>query len=537
MYHTFIRMSNPARGGEDGGTVIQVRSIMKTFKQDPNTHSEAGSNTPNKTYYITTSIPYANAGPHIGHILDPLIADVLARYHRIRGYDVRFLVGTDEHGAKIVRTAEALGQTPQTLVDENAEKYRKFHRLLHLSADDFIRTSDQKRHWPGAQKMWKTLVASGDIYQKKYRGLYCVGHEAFITEKDLVNGACRDHQKAPEAVEEENWFFKLSKYSATIGEKIRGGKFMVIPNGKKNEILALIERGLEDVSFSRPSKDLSWGVPVPDDPSQTMYVWCDALVNYISAIGYGHEDVASGELFKKWWPAHTQVIGKDNLRFHAAIWPGMLLSAGLPLPKTLLVHGFVNVDGAKISKTVGNVIMPETIIETYGVDPVRYYFLREFPSQEDGDFSYAKFEERYNGDLANGIGNLVSRVSTLGERIGRAAFNFKNDVSPDTVTACTETFGNYERHMQAFRLNEALADVWQLIGTADRFINEKKPWTEKDPAVFEKTIQEAAYFVSAIANFLSPFLPETAEKIRANIEFTNGRLAIKKSGSLFPRLG
>jgi len=181
--------------------------------------------------------------------------------------------------------------------------------------------------------------------------------------------------------------------------------------------------------------------------------------------------------------------------------------------------------------------MPETIIETYGVDPVRYYFLREFPSQEDGDFSYAKFEERYNGDLANGIGNLVSRVSTLGERIGRAAFNFKNDVSPDTVTACTETFGNYERHMQAFRLNEALADVWQLIGTADRFINEKKPWTEKDPAVFEKTIQEAAYFVSAIANFLSPFLPETAEKIRANIEFTNGRLAIKKSGSLFPRLG
>src|SRR3990167_3230836 len=493
----------------------------------------------NKKFYLTTPIFYPNAKLHLGHAYTTTVSDILVRYHRLIGDKTYFLTGSDENAQTMINAAHKAGQEPLVFLNDTVAKFAALFKELDISYDQFIRTTDQKVHWPGAQALWKKFVESGDIYKKEYEGFYCVGHEAFVTEKDLVSGKCPDHGTTPEFLKEENYFFRLSKYSDSIKNKIESDELKIVPESRKKEILSFLGEGLQDISFSRPRRG-DWpeglGVPVPGDDLQVMYVWCDALANYITALGYGRDDA----LYQEFWQdneTRMHVLGKDILRFHSAIWPGMLLSAGLPLPKTLLVHGFINVDGAKISKTVGNVIMPETIIETYGVDPVRYYFLREFPSQEDGDFSYAKFEERYNGDLANGIGNLVSRVSTLGERIGEAALNFKNDVSPDTVAACTETFGNYERHMQAFRLNEALADVWQLIGTADRFINEKKPLTEKDPAVFEKTIQEAAYFVSAIANFLSPFLPETAEKIRANIEFTNGRLAIKKSGSLFPRLG
>lgn len=493
------------------------------------------TNTLMSKFYITTSIPYANAGPHVGHILDPLVADVLARYHRVKGDETRFLVGTDEHGAKIVRTAEKQGKTPQELVDENSEKFRALQKLLQNSPDDFIRTSDQKRHWPGAQKMWQTLVASGDIYKKAYRGLYCVGHEAFVTEKDLVDGKCQDHQAAPEVIEEENWFFRLSKYSDAIGQKIRSNEFRVVPESRKNEILSLIDSGLEDVSFSRPAKDLSWGVPVPGDPTQTMYVWCDALVNYISAIGYGHEDPESRVLFEKWWPADLQVVGKDNLRFHAAIWPGMLLSAGISLPKALFVHGFVNVEGAKISKTVGNVILPDEIVEKYGVDPVRYFFLREFSPYEDGNFSYQKLEDRYNGDLANGLGNLVARVATLGEKISPVHIEFKKDIEKEIDTACDNVFKEYEIHVAEFRLNEALADIWKLIGTADKYINDKKPWSLEGEEL-RHVVANASYLIGTVANLLEPFLPETSKKIREQINFTDSVIEIKKGGSLFPRL-
>lgn len=486
-------------------------------------------------FYITTSIPYANAGPHIGHILDPLIADVVARYQRIKGKEARFLAGTDEHGAKIARAADERGRTPQELVDENSAKFRALRETLNLSWDDFIRTSDRQRHWPGAEKMWHALVASGDIYRKKYRGLYCVGHEAFITEKDLANGKCQDHQKEPEVIEEENWFFRLSKYGEKIGLSIKDDELKIMPESRKNEILSLIESGLEDVSFSRPSKDLSWGVPVPDDPTQTMYVWCDALVNYISAIGYGHEDKELQELSKKWWPAHLQVIGKDNLRFHAAIWPGMLLSAGLDLPKAIFVHGFVNVDGKKISKTVGNVIAPEAVTGKYGIDPVRYYFLREFPAREDGDFSYKKFEERYNGDLANGLGNLVARVATLGEKLSPLHFDFQKDIAADIKKETNRVYKNYEKYFEEIRLNEALASVWELVSFADKYINEKKPWS-MEGVELKKIIAGAAYLIGVITNLLQPFLPETAEKILEQISFEDSVIKIKKGETLFPRL-
>lgn len=477
-----------------------------------------------KKFYVTTSIPYANAGPHIGHILDPLAADVLARYERIRSKEVKFLVGTDEHGAKIVRTAEAQNKTPQELVNENSEKFRALKNIMNLSWDDFIRTTDKKRHWPGAQKMWQELIRSGDIYWKKYRGLYCVGHEAFVTDKDLINGKCRDHQREPEVIEEENWFFRLSKYSKKIKEAIISGQFKIIPESKQNEILSLITSGLEDVSFSRPAKDLAWGIPVPDDLTQTMYVWCDALVNYISAIGYGGKSEADKKLFQKWWPADLQIIGKDNLRFHAAIWPGMLFSAGLELPKHLFVHSFINVGGDKISKTVGNVIAPEELTKKYGIDPVRYHFLREFPYADDGDFTFEKFEKRYNADLANGLGNFFSRILALSK---------KSKIEPRIDyfnSKIKETEQSIEKSISDFKFNEALEAIWKLIALGDKFVNDKKPWVlNPESEEFKETIGSLLFLISEIGRLISPFLPETSEKISKAVR--SG-----KSTTLFPRL-
>lgn len=486
-------------------------------------------------FYITTSIPYATAPPHLGHILDPLIADVLARYHRRRGEEVRFLVGTDEHGAKVVRAAESLGKGPKELVDAISGEYRKMHNSLNISWDDFIRTSDQKRHWPGAQKIWQALKDSGDIYWKKYRGLYCVGHEAFITEKDLVDGKCEDHQKEPEVIEEENWFFRLSKYSKEIEAAITSESFRVLPLSRRNEILAFIRSGLEDISISRPKKDIPWGVPVPDDDTQTMYVWFEALCSYISSIGYGREDAEALVSFQKWWPADVQVVGKDNLRFHAAIWPGMLLSAGLALPKTLFVHGFVTVDGKKISKTVGNVIPPQEVINRYGIDAVRYYFLREFPSHEDGDFSYKKFETRYNGELANGLGNLVARVAAIGEKLSPLKCSVGENIEVPLKNETERILSAYQKTFEEIRLKEALDLIWELISFTDKYLNTKRPW-ELEGEALRQVIVNAGYLIVVITDLLDPFLPETSDKIREQINFEDGMIEIKKSAGLFPRL-
>ncbi len=481
-------------------------------------------------FYITTSIPYASAGPHVGHILDPLIADVLARYHRdVKNEEVKFLVGTDEHGIKIVRTAEAQNKTPKQLVDENSAKYRALKETLNLSYTDFIRTTDREKHWPGVIKMWNLLLEAGKIEKRKYRGLYCVGHESFVTEKDLVNGICPDHQKAPEVIEEENWFFKLSDHSKQIAEALESGKMQVVPESRKNEILSLIKEGLEDVSFSRPKKDLSWGVPVPNDSEQTMYVWCDALVNYISAIGYGRDD----NEVSKWWPADIQVIGKDNLRFHAAIWPGMLLAAGLKLPKIIFVHGFVNVDGKKISKTVGNVILPEEIVKKYGTDATRYYFLREFPATNDGDFSFEKFEERYNGELANGLGNLVARVLTLASKTNLEikASDLKEYRNGNTISA---TRIEISKLMNEFKFNEVLARIWLLITLADGMVTQEKVWENTDS---KKEIMEHLIFsVKNIAQMIFPFMPATSEKILKSIDDSGDVVKITKPENLFPRI-
>ncbi|MEK9183625.1 MAG: methionine--tRNA ligase [Patescibacteria group bacterium] len=459
-------------------------------------------------FYITTSIAYVNAAPHLGFALELIQADIIARFQRNKGNEVFFLTGTDEHGAKIVKAAEAAGKNPKDFVDENAAKFEALKNILNISWDDFIRTSDQNRHWLGVVSLWNKLVEAGDIYKKNYRGLYCVGHEAFVTEKDLVNGKCRDHNKEPEIIEEENYFFKLSKYALQVRELIANGELLITPEGRAREIINFIDQGVEDISFSRPRKDLSWGVPVPGDDTQTIYVWADALSNYLYP--------------KNQWPADLHCIGKDILRFHALFWPAMLLSAKLNLPKSLFVHGHITVDGQKMSKTLGNVVDPVELVKKYGADAVRYYLLREIPSTDDGDFSYKKFEERYNADLANGLGNFTARVLTLAAKLKDNESRSANDEIKGKIKLITETINE---KMQGYKFNEALAAIWELIAFGDAYVNEKKPWESKDAVVIGNLI----FLLENIADLLKPFLPETAEKISESVKK-------KIKINLFPRV-
>ncbi|MEK9134755.1 MAG: class I tRNA ligase family protein [Patescibacteria group bacterium] len=460
-------------------------------------------------FYITTSIAYTNASPHIGFALEAIQADVLARYHRNLSEDVFFLTGTDEHGAKIAKAAEKSGKNPQEFTDEISAKFHGLTKGLNLSNDDFIRTTDQARHWPTVKDIWLKLKKNNDIYKKNYKGLYCLGCEAFITQKDLIDGKCKIHLKEPEAIGEENYFFRLSKYSNKIEELIKKDEVKIIPQEKKNEMLNFVRQGLEDISFSRPSKDLKWGIPVPDDDSQTIYVWADALVNYL--------------LPKKYWPADIHCLGKDILRFHATIWLGMLLSSKLPLPKSIFVHGFITSNGQKMSKSLGNVVDPFELIRKYGADAVRYFLLREIPATEDGDFTIEKFEQRYNADLASGLGNLVARVITLAEKFKIQIS--KSKINPKFEIQINKTREKYKKALEEFKFNEALIAIWELISFCDKIINEEKPWEGGK----EKIIDDLQITIIEIANLIKPFMPETSGKI---IEQIKNRV----SQSLFPRI-
>ncbi|MFC1630255.1 class I tRNA ligase family protein [Patescibacteria group bacterium] len=476
-------------------------------------------------FYITTSIVYTNAPPHIGFALESIQADVLARYHRLLKEDVFFLTGTDEHGAKVAKAAKEEGKDPKVFVDKISEKVRDFKEILNLSNDDFIRTTDQERHWPAVQKVWLELKKNGDIYKKKYQGLYCAGCEAFITKKDLKDGKCIIHEKEPQPVEEENYFFRLSKYSKKIEELIKKNEIQIIPKGRKNEMLSFIKQGLEDISFSRPRKDLQWGIQVPDDEDQTIYVWGDALVNYISTLGY----VNNSELFKKFWPADVHCIGKDIQKFHSLFWPGMLLSLKLPLPKAIFVHGFITVSGQKMSKSLGNVIDPFELVKKYGTDPVRYFLLREIPSAEDGDFTFEKFEQRYNADLAKGLGNLLARVVTVAESIDGFQVpdqKFKKEAE--------KTWKGYEKALIDFKFNEALASIWEFITFCDKYIEKEKPWEKRENQ--KLVVSNLLFALSNIAKMLSPFLPKTSEKISEQLGQEGNSFVITKGESLFPRI-
>ncbi|MCD5396551.1 MAG: methionine--tRNA ligase [Candidatus Pacebacteria bacterium] len=477
----------------------------------------------NDKFYITTSIAYTNAPPHIGFALELIQADVLARYNRYQNNDVYFLTGTDEHGTKVEKAAKEAGLSPGKFVGQISSKFKELTKILNISNTDFIRTTDTKRHIPAVQKVWQTLRAKGDIYKKKYKGLYCSGCEAFLTKKDLVDGKCPHHKIKPQIVEEENYFFRLSKYQKQIKKIIKTDQIKIVPEERKNEILSFIEEGLEDISFSRSKEKLKWGIEVPDDSTQIIYVWCDALTNYISALGFA----AISEKFKKFWPADIHLIGKDILRFHAVYWPAMLLSLNLPLPKTILVHGFITVEGQKMSKSLGNIVDPFKLVEKYGTDATRYFLLREIPTTKDGDFSYSKFEKRYSDDLARGLGNLVARA--MGLKVKSQKSKVKTTTQNSKVNQIIKKIKEkYKGTIEGYKLNEALAVVWELISFCDKYIEEKRLWEEterkrKDIENILKTIQE-------IASLLKPFLPQTSEKILNQLKDQT------KKEILFPKL-
>ncbi len=490
-------------------------------------------NEKNKKFYLTTAIPYVNAKPHIGHALEFVQADVIARVHRLRGEEVCLLSGGDENALKNVQAAEQEGAPVQEFIDRNAESFAELARRLGVQFDVFQKGSDRTHHFPSSQELWRRCAAAGDIYKKSYEGLYCIGCETFYAVDELNgNGECFEHPgKKLELVSEENYFFRLSRYQDALIRLVETDALAIVPRHRKNEVTSFLKQPLQDISISRTNaRAKNWGVPVPGDDTQRIYVWFDALNIYQSGVGFGWDE----ERYQKWWPADVHLIGKGILRFHAVYWPAFLLSANLPVPRSLYVHGYITIDGQKMSKTIGNTIDPFGLIEKYGADPVRYYLLREIPSGEDGDFSIKKFEERYNGDLANGLGNLVARTATLGEKVSPLAAKADVEMAKEMnrVRLAVENF------IAEFRLNEALGAAWELIGYADRYINENKPWTLKDdPDALKRIIANAAMIIDTIRECVAPFLPETAEKIKEQIIMENGIIKIHRGNVLFPRLG
>lgn len=457
-------------------------------------------------FYITTPIFYPNAKLHMGHAYTVTLCDIISRAQKLQGKEVYLLTGADENTGKILKVVEEQGQSVEEYLNQVTENFKDLYSKLGISYDQFIKTSDKEVHWPGAQALWNKLVEAGDIYKASYTGLYCVGCETFYTEKDLVDGKCPVHLTVPEKIEEENYFFKLSKYTEVIKEKIQADELRVLPQTRKNEILALLERGLEDVSFSRPIKNVPHGIPVPGDESQVIYVWCDALVNYISALGYGRND----ELFQKFWPADVHVVGKDILRFHAAIWPAMLLSAGLPLPKSLLVHGLITSGGHKMSKSLGNVIDPYELIEEYGYEAVRYYLAREVSPFEDGDMTKDRFKESYNANLANGIGNLTSRIMKMAQ---------DNLDAPVVITESLD-MSEYFALYDAYEISKAGDYIWNEIKALDQYIQENQPFklVKTDKEAGQNMISQLVIRLYTVARMLNPMLPETSEKIKTLIK-------------------
>lgn len=472
-------------------------------------------------YFITTSIPYVNAKPHIGFGMELVIADTLARRARKQSQEVIFSIGTDEHGGKIAEKAKEANVTPKQFADQISERFRELSDLLNISNNRFIRTTD-KGHEQRAKLIWKQLEK--DIYKSSYIGWYCTGDEAFFTETEVkeLNGICPNHNRPFEKIEEENYFFKLSAYEDRILKAIESNDFEIVPKSKKNEILSLIRGGLDDISISRPKDKIAWGIAVPGDPTQVMYVWFDALMNYITVLGYPETSD-----FKDFWPADVQVIGKDILRFHAAIWPAMLMGLNLALPKQLYVHGFITIADQKISKSLGNVVHPKDIVDRYGVDAFRYYFMRHIPSYSDGDFSWQKLEDAYNSELANELGNTLQRTLTMTDKYFNGHLKISKKADHDTT--------RYEEAFKACHFDKALDEVWEHIRGLNQFIDEEKPWAIAASGDTEHLEEVLSYLISSlllVADLLEPFLPATSERMQKLL--TAPKLAPPEQ-TLFPR--
>ncbi|MGB3946148.1 MAG: methionine--tRNA ligase [Candidatus Saccharimonadales bacterium] len=480
-----------------------------------------------KNLYITTAIPYVNGIPHIGNALDYLYADIWARYQRQNGRDVRFQVGTDEHGNKIAAKAAENNLTPQAYADQMYPNFEALMKKVGATYTDFVRTTDS-HHKGAVQYIWQQLQPY--IYKGTYTGWYCVGHEAFFTDKEVeaTGGVCPDHQTPYEQVAEENYYLKTSEFTQKIRDAIETNQMQIVPEFRKNEFLNLIKDGLPDVSVSRPKKSLTWGVGVPGDPDQIMYVWVDALSNYLTVLGYPDKPE-----WQEFWPADIQVIGKDILRFHAGIWPAILLGLGISLPKKLLVHGFVNVGGAKMSKTVGNVIDPNEIIDQYGIDAFRYYFSRHIPTLDDGDFTWEKFENAYNTELANDLGNLVARVANMLTKyqagvIGDAPLG-EHDMQP------------YHEAMERLEFNKAIDEVWLTVRSLNKYIDDVKPWViaknkDNDTDAEAHLTEVLAHCVGnllQVGDLLVPFMPNVAAAIHTMFE---SGVVVPSQGVLFPKI-
>ena len=480
-----------------------------------------------KKLYITTAIPYVNGKPHIGNALDYLLADIWTRYQKQNGRDVRFQVGTDEHGNKIAAKATELGISPKDYTDQMYGNFEILMRKVGAEFTDFIRTTDP-HHEAAVQWIWQKLQPY--IYKNTYEGWYCVGHEAFFTDKEVqaMGGICTDHQKPFERVSEENYYLKASAFTDKIREAIEHDRMKIVPEFRKKEFLELIKDGVKDVSISRPRKSLSWGVPVPNDPDQVMYVWLDALANYITVLGYPDRDG-----WQEYWPADVQVIGKDILRFHAGIWPAMLLGLELPLPKKLLVNGFVNVGGAKMSKTVGNVVDPIDIIDNYGVDAFRYFFARHIPTQDDGDFTWEKFETAYNTELGNDLGNVVQRVASMVQRYQAGVIGDAPQTEHDMKA--------YHDAMSALEFDRAIGFIWELVRGLNQYLETVKPWevaktkdTDVDAeAHLGEILATAVGTLLQIADLLVPFMPHSANVIHQTFE--TGVVKMPE-GMLYPKV-
>ena len=476
-------------------------------------------------FYITTAIPYVNAPPHIGHALEFIQSDTVARYHKITGDEALLLSGADENALKNVQAAEKENITVQELVDKNSKLFEDLAKKLNVNFDVFQRGSDAKHH-SSSQKLWQLCDKNGDIYKKSYTGLYCVGCELFYEKEELnANEECHEHPgKKLDKVSEENYFFRLSKYQSQLIKLLESDTLNIVPEFRKNEMLSFLKNHLQDISISRSNKRArNWGVPVPNDLEQRMYVWFDALNIYQSGIGFGWDE---GK-YNKWWPADLHVIGKGIVRFHAVYWPAILLSARLLLPKKLFVHEYITVEGQKMSKTLGNVLDPIPVIEKCGADSLRYYLLAKLSPFLDGDFSESKFRESYNADLANGLGNLVARVAKLCEQY---EITCSNDLNLSRAKSRDQWNKDVVAALEEFKFNEALGIIWQLIANADKKVNQEKPWELKGEKLTQ-VLNDLVKRIQHIAFNLRPFLPHTAEKI---LKQFSGK--IKSSASLFPRI-
>jgi methionyl-tRNA synthetase len=477
-------------------------------------------------YFISTAIPYVNARPHIGFALEIIQADTFARYHRQRGEDVYFLTGSDENSLKNVQAAEAEGIATSALVERNAAAFEGLRPLLNLSFDQFIRTSADPRHAAGAQKLWEACAARGDIYQKTYRGLYCVGCEQFYTPAELTpEGLCPEHFTRPDEIEEENYFFRLSNYGPALLGLIESGRLRVIPETRRNEVLSFIRMGLEDFSISRSvARARNWGVPTPGDPGQVMYVWFDALTNYITALDYASD----GPLYRRYWaesPNRVNAIGKGVIRFHAVYWPAMLLSAGEPPPSTVFVHGYISVNGQKMSKSLGNTVDAYDLVERYGAEAVRYYTLREVPATADADFTYEKFEARYNSDLANDLGNLLNRAVSMIHRYRGGTVpppGAPNALDAELRAIAGAIPARVAASFEAYDPQGALDAIWDLVKRANQYVEQNQPWTLAKTAKagdaeaagrLDGVLYNLAESLRLLAVHLAPFLPATAAGI------------------------